>query len=122
MIDPAVPLTVAGGQWTVQVDGETFAGQISDISSEHSADFTALSQEMLTEDQLEQTEADGSPNEDYTGPIAKIAWAYPSQSANFDGAMTLGQRFASRGGMVFMNQAGEVINARESHQQAVLWA
>jgi hypothetical protein len=110
MVDPAVEMTVAGGQWTIVMDGETYGGQ---MSAEHTADFTALSQQMLTDEQLTPLEDDGSANDQYTGPIAKIAWAYPSQAANWMGAMSLGQRFASRGGMVFMSSTGAVIDVRE---------
>lgn len=110
MVDPAVAMTVAGGQWTIQMDGVTYGGQ---MSSEYTSDFPALSEAMLTDEQLEPTEDDGSVNEDYTGPIGKIAWAYPSQAAAWEGPMSLGQRFASRGGMVFMSASGEVIDVRE---------
>jgi hypothetical protein len=110
MVDPAVDMTVAGGQWTIQMDGETYGGQ---MSAEHSADFTALSEQMLTEEQLTPLEDDGTANDQYTGPIGKIAWAYPSQAADWSGAMSLAQRFASRGGMVFMSATGVVIDVRE---------
>jgi hypothetical protein len=110
MVDPALDMNVAGGQWTIQVDGETFGGQ---MSAEHAADFQALSEQMLTEEQLTATDDDGTANDQYTGPIARIAWAYPSQAANWDGAMSLGQRFASRGGMVFLSSTGAVIDVRE---------
>jgi hypothetical protein len=111
MIDPAVPLTVAGGMWNVQLDGETFGGHVSTM---HEADFTDLTANMLTEDQLEQTEADGTPNDDYTGPIAKIGWAYPTAvPIQTDAGLSLAQRFASRGGMVFLNANDEVVAVRE---------
>jgi len=110
MIDPAIAMTAAGDQWTIQIDDETFAGQLSQI---HSGEFSALSSNMLTDEQLTEFEDDGSANEDYTGPITGIAWAYPSQAAHWAGAMSLGQRFASRGGMAFLNSAGQVIEVRE---------
>ena len=62
--------------------------------------FHTLSSIMLINDQSEEFEDDGSANEDYTGPITGIAWAYPSQTAAWEGPMSLEQRFASRGGMV----------------------
>merc|ERR1719502_55765 len=68
---------------------------------------------MLTEEQLTPTEDDGSPNDQYTGQIASIAWAYPSMAADWTGALSLAQRFASRGGMVFMSADGAVIDVRE---------
>jgi len=110
MVDPAIDMVVAGGQWTIQVDGETYGGQ---VSAEHTGDFTSLSEQMLTDEQLTATDDDGTANDQYTGPIAKIAWAYPSQAANWQGAMSLGQRFASRGGMVFMSASDAVIDVRE---------
>jgi len=111
MIDPAIALTVAGGTWNVQIDGETYAGQLSSI---HTGDFAALSAGMLTDEQLEPFEDDGTtPNEDYTGPITQIAWAYPSTAAAWEGELSLGQRFASRGGMVFMNAQNQVVEVRE---------
>jgi hypothetical protein len=110
MVDPAIEMTVAGGLWSIVLDGETFGGQ---MSSEYAADFTALSEQMLTEEQMTPTEDDGSPNDQYTGMIAKIGWAYPSQAANFNDDMSLAQRFAARGGMVFLNSDGAVIDVRE---------
>jgi hypothetical protein len=110
LVDPAIPLMVAGNQWSVDMDGTTFSGQLSAI---HDGDFTSLSAAMLTDEQLTPLEDDGSPNEDYTGPIAKIAWAYASQAADWTGAISLGQRFASRGGMVFMDSNFGVIEVRE---------
>jgi len=110
MVDPAVDMTVAGGQWTIQMDDETFGGQMSAL---HSQDFTALSDQMLTDEQLTPLEDDGTANDQYTGPIASIGWAYPSQAADWSGAMSLGQRFASRGGMVFLSSSGAVIDVRE---------
>jgi hypothetical protein len=110
MVDPAIEMTVAGGQWSIQMDGVTYGGQ---MSSEHSQDFSTLSDNMLTDEQLSPTEDDGSPNDQYTGQIASIAWAYPSMAADWTGALSLAQRFASRGGMVFMNAGGDVIDVRE---------
>ena len=106
MVDPALEMTVAGGQWTIQMDGVTYGGQ---LSSEFTSDFPALSQAMMTDEQLDPAE------EDYVGPIGRIAWAYPSEAVALavDGPMDLGQRFASRGGMVFMSASGEVIDVRE---------
>jgi len=118
LVDPAVPMTVANAAsgtqmtWTIDMDGETYTGLTSPPSA--ALNLAALSSNMLTEDQLAPMEADGTtPNEDYTGPIAFIAWAYPSVNADWSGAMSLGQRFASRGGMVFLNQNREVIEVRE---------
>jgi len=110
MVDPAIEMSVAGGQWQITMDGVTYGGQ---LSSEHAQDFTYLSEQMLTEEQTTPLEDDGSANDQYTGNIAKIAWAYPSQAADWTGAMSLAQRFASRGGMVFMNSDGVVIDVRE---------
>jgi len=113
MVDPAVAMTVAGGSWTINMDGQVIGGQ---LSAEHSGDFAALSAEMLTEDQTSQFENDGvTENPDYVGNIARIAWAYPSAAATTDPdtPMSLAQRFASRGGMVFLNAGGEVIEIRE---------
>lgn len=109
MVDPAIALTAAGGQWTVSLDGETYGGQLSAI---HTGTFATLSANMLTDEQLEPLEDDGTPNEDYTGPITGIAWAYPS-SATFEGPRSLAQRFASSGGMVFLNADGQIIEVRE---------
>lgn len=113
LVDPSIPMTVAGGQWSVTMDEVTYGGQMSNthtLSAEHSQE---LSQEMLTDDQMQALESDGTANEDYTGPIAQVAWAYPSQAADWSGAMSLGQRFASRGGVVFMSSDGQVIDVRE---------
>jgi len=110
MVDPAIEMTVAGGLWSIELDGQTYGGQ---MSSEYAADFTALSEQMLTEEQLTPTEDDGSPNDQYTGMIARIAWAYPSQAADWMEDLSLAQRFAARGGMVFMNSDGAVIDIRE---------
>jgi len=112
MVDPAIEMTVAGGQWSIQMDGVTYGGQ---MSSEHSQDFSTLSDNMLTDEQLSPTEDDGSPNDQYTGAIAKIAWAYPAYPRpDWTGhSMSLAQRFAARGGMVFLNDGGEVIDVRE---------
>jgi len=104
MVDPAVPLTVAGGSWNVQLDGETYGGQVSAL---HEGSFPDLSAAMLTEDQLD------ADDDDYTGPIAKIGWAYPSVAASFGEHMSLAQRFASRGGMVFLNANNDVVAVRE---------
>jgi hypothetical protein len=112
MVDPALDMVVAGGQWTVQVDGETYGGQMSAVN-ERPGGFPELSEQMLTDEQLTEVDDDGTANDQYTGPIAKIAWAYPSMAANWEGAMSLGQRFASRGGMVFMSASGAVIDVRE---------
>lgn len=114
MIDPSVSMTVNDNQWAIDVDGQTYGGQLSVGYTPTTGAFGSLSQEMLTDDQLEEFESDGTtPNEDFTGEIATIAWAYPSQSANWQGGLSLGQRFASRGGMVFLNEAGAVIDLRE---------
>jgi len=110
MIDPAIAVTAAGGTWSVSIDGETYGGQMSTI---HTGTFTDLTADMLTDEQMEPLEDDGTPNEDYTGPITGIAWAYPSQAATFEGSMSLAQRFASRGGMLFLNGEGQVIEVRE---------
>lgn len=110
MIDPAIAMTASGGMWNINIDGETYGGQLSAI---HTGSFPTLSSAMLTDEQLEEFEDDGSANEDYTGPIAGIAWAYPSQAAAWEGTMSLAQRFASRGGMVFLNEGGQVIEVRE---------
>lgn len=111
MIDPSIVVNVVGGsQWQIQMDGVTYAGQLSTI---HTGTFPVLSENMLTEEQLTPTEDDGTPNEDYTGPITGIAWAYPSMTANWEGAMSLAQRFASRGGMVFLNSQSQVVEVRE---------
>jgi hypothetical protein len=117
LVDPAVPMTVAnngaGMGWTIDMDGQTYTGQIS--APVAAPGLAALSQTMLTDDQLAPMEADGTTeNEDYTGPIAYLAWAYPSVSADWSGAMSLGQRFASRGGMIFLNQNMDVIEVRET--------
>merc|ERR1719183_1598794 len=97
------------------MDGQTYAGQLSAGYTPTNGAFDTLSQDMLTDDQLEEFESDGTTrNEDYTGEIATIAWAYPSQSAHWgSGGLSLGQRFASRGGLVFLNAAGAVIDVRE---------
>jgi hypothetical protein len=110
MVDPGIEMTAAGGQWTVTMDGETYGGQMSTI---HTGTFTDLTANMLSDEQMQPLEDDGSANDAYTGPITSIAWAYPSQAATFDGAMSLAQRFASRGGMVFLNAEGQVIEVRE---------
>jgi len=110
MIDPAIAMNVAGGQWTINIDGETYGGPMSQI---HVGQFPGLTSAMLTDEQLDEFEDDGSVNEDYTGPISGIAWAYPSLAANWEGPMSLGQRFSSRGGMVFLNAGGQVIEVRE---------
>jgi hypothetical protein len=110
LVDPAVAMTAVGGQWTIQIDDQTYGGQMSAI---HTGSFPGLSENMLTEEQLAANNDDGTANEDYTGPITQIAWAYPSQAADWTGAMSLGQRFASRGGMVFMNAGGDVLEVRE---------
>merc|ERR550537_1943589 len=86
MIDPAIAVTAAGGTWSVSIDGETYGGQMSTI---HTGTFTDLTADMLTDEQMEPLEDDGTPNEDYTGPITGIAWAYPSQAATFEGSMSL---------------------------------
>lgn len=104
LVDPAVPMTIAGGQWSINLDGEVYAGSMSMV---HSQDFSALSSEMLTDAELDST------SQDYTGPIAKMAWAYPSAMASFPGAMSLGQRFATNGGLLFLNEDDEVIDVRE---------
>jgi hypothetical protein len=110
MVDPAIEMSVAGGQWQINMDGATYGGQ---LSAEHSQDFTYLSEQMLTEEQMAPLEDDGSANDQYTGNIAKVAWAYPSLAADWTGAMSLAQRFASRGGMVFLNSDNVVIDVRE---------
>jgi hypothetical protein len=104
MIDPAVPLTAAGGSWNLVMEDQTFGGQLSSV---HEGTFPTLTGDMLTEDQLDESD------DDYTGPIAKIAWAYPSMAADWAGEMTLGQRFASRGGLVFLNADNVVVAVRE---------
>lgn len=109
LIDPAIAVSAAGGNWQVTVDDVTYGGQMSTI---HTGTFTDLTAEMLTDEQLEPLEDDGTANEDYTGPITGIAWAYPSQAATFEGSMSLAQRFAARGGMLFFNGEGQVIEVR----------
>lgn len=104
LVDPAVPMNIAGGEWTIQIEDMVFAGALSAI---HHGDFSRLSSEMLTTAELDPAD------EDYTGEIKGIAWAYPSTVASWEGAMSLGQRFASRGGMVFLNEANQVIDIRE---------
>lgn len=104
LIDPDVPMTVSGGEWSMEYDGATYTGV---VSPSHSADFSDLSAQMLTPDELDEND------DDYTGPVASIAWAYPSPSADFQGSMGMAQRFAFRGGLVFLNAAGQVIKIRE---------
>jgi len=113
LVDPAIPMTVSDGQWTVDMDGATYQGQMSETHMLDAATSQSFSNQMLTDDQMQELESDGTPNEDYTGLISAIRWAYPSGQADWSGAMSLGQRFASRGGMVFLNSAGEVIDVRE---------
>lgn len=104
LVDPDIDVTVSGTQWTTTIDGQVYTGPLSSTNTD---DFTALSSQMLTEDQLDQSDAD------YTGPIHSIVWAYPSPAADFSGATNLAQRFARNGGMLFLNAGGEVIEVRQ---------
>lgn len=113
LVDPALSMTATGNTWEVQMDSDTFTGVLSNSFTLDTATSERFSNEILTDDQMQEFEADGSENEDYTGLIARIAWAYPSSTASFNGAMSLGQRFAARGGLVFMNSDGVVIDVRE---------
>jgi len=101
LVDPAISLTALGDGWSVELDGETYTGF---LSAAHAEDFSALSAEMMNPDDIAQS-----------GNIASIAWAYPSLTASqrYRGPMGIGERFATRGGLIFMNAAGEVILTRE---------
>jgi len=105
LIDPALTLTVLGGGldgWSIELDGETYTGI---MSSTHSQDFSALSSEMMTPEEIAEK-----------GNIASIAWAYPSLTASRRyrrTPMSVGQRFATNGGLVFLNAGGEVAVVRE---------
>jgi len=115
LVDPALAMTIQGNTWEVQMDQNTHTGVLSNAFTLDTAVSERFSNEILTDDQMQEFEADGSANEDYTGLIARIAWAYPSATAPAygGGAMSLGERFATRGGLVFMNADGDVIDVRE---------
>lgn len=112
LIDPAILLSVTGEEWSLDMDGTTYSGSISRIHHLDQATRQYFSDQMLTDDQLQATEEDGTSNDDFTGPITDIAWAYPDPNAHFT-SCHLGQRFAQSGGMIFLGNGGQVIEARE---------
>lgn len=111
LVDPDIDVsvtTVAGvSQWSAEIDGQSYTGVTSAASVE---DFTGLSSQMLTEDQMDPSD------DDYTGPIHSVVWAYPSVATDFSGPLNLAQKFAMNGGLLFMNTAGQVIEIRELAQ------
>jgi len=111
LVDPDidVSVTTVGGvsQWSAEIDGQSYTGVTSAASVE---DFTGLSSQMLTEDQMDPSD------DDYTGPIHSVVWAYPSLATDFSGPLNLAQKFAMNGGLLFLNQGGQVIEIRELAQ------
>lgn len=109
MIDPDIDIQIVslnggGPMWSATIDGETYTGSLSQPSN---GDYAALSADMLTEDQMDPDDSD------YTGPIRHIQWAYPSEVPDWTGPLNLAQKFAMNGGLLFLNEAGQVIEVRE---------
>jgi len=106
LVDPALDVVVDSGHWSIQQDDMVITGELSQV---HSQDFSALTSSMLTDAEMDPTSSE------YTGPIAKMVWAYPSQHAPAAGAsgQTLAQRFISRGGLLFLNADDQVIDVRQ---------
>jgi len=109
MINPSVSVSVQNtlSQWTATMsDGTIHQGSISPI---HTGAMPALTSGFFTDEEVADTDtANGGAN----GGIASAAWAYGSPSAA-SGSMSLEERFALNGGMVYMDSANTVIAVRE---------
>jgi len=102
MIDPAIQIAVgnAGTTWsTTLTDGTVFSGAVSPI---HREAMPQLTNAFFTEDEMAESDVD----------IAGVAWAYGSSEPT-TGAVTLEQRFAANGGLLFVNQNDEVVQVRQ---------
>lgn len=102
MVDPAIQVTISSAEttWsTTLTDGTTFSGAISQI---HHEAMPSLTNAFFTEDEMEESDVE----------IAGVAWAYGA-SEHASGAVTLEQRFAANGGLLFVNQNDEVVQVRQ---------
>lgn len=103
MVDPAIQVSITNAEttWsTTFVDGTVHTGPLSAI---HRENMPALTEAFFTED--EQTEEGANVN------VAGVAWAYGSPDFAEDAA-SLEHRFASQGGLLFLNSDDEVVAVR----------
>jgi len=103
MVDPAIQVSIANAEttWsTTFADGSVHTGPISAI---HRENMDAITQAFFTED--EQNEEGANVN------VAGVAWAYGSPDFAEDAA-SLEHRFASQGGLLFLNSDDEVVAVR----------
>jgi len=103
MVDPAIQVSIANAEttWsTTFADGTVHTGPLSAI---HRENMPAITEAFFTED--EQTEEGANVN------VAGVAWAYGSPDFAEDAA-SLEHRFASQGGLLFVNSDDEVVAVR----------
>jgi len=108
LIDPSVAdisTQLAATQWTAQIFGANTDSATAMVGSMSSPHVGALPD--VTSDFFSQEEIDAG------SVIASVSWAYGSVQPFPEGALTLEERFAQNGGLMYMDSAGTVIATRE---------
>lgn len=107
LIDPSVEVIgtqLSDTQWTAQIFGansETATSMVGSMSPPHVGALPDVTSDFFSQEEI-----------DAGSVIASVSWAYGSSQSFPEGALTLEERFAQSGGLLYMNEAGAVIAVR----------